>query len=245
MGHPHRKTEGKFDPEAWSQVYDDPNGAGRNFVFRRSVEITLELLKPLMNPGARWLDAGCGTGQAARSLHQMGAQVIGLDHDPRMLAFARQSCGVFALPVVAAGAEALPFRSASLDGLVATSLIGCLPLPASFLSEAKRVLRDDGHFVITFTNRESWLLRLNYLAAGAGGGGERYRLFSASEIVSEIESIGFRVEHVRFYNFVLHRGNRLFPSMRIARRADTFFGPAIGRRLGRNFVVVARKGRHP
>src|SRR5882724_8432178 len=126
---PHREPEGKFDPEAWSRVYEDTGGPGRNFVFRRSVEITLELCRPLINPGARWLDAGCGTGQVMRPLQQMGAQVIGLDHDQRMLAFARSACGEFVPPVVSGGAEALPFRSASLDGLVATSLIGCLPLP--------------------------------------------------------------------------------------------------------------------
>jgi SAM-dependent methyltransferase len=43
------------------------------------------------SPGRRVLDVGCGTGIAARQFQAAGGQVLGVDPDARMAAFARQS----------------------------------------------------------------------------------------------------------------------------------------------------------
>jgi trans-aconitate methyltransferase len=43
----------------------------------------------LLEPGQRVLDAGCGTGRVARELARRGADVVGVDNDPSMLAVAR------------------------------------------------------------------------------------------------------------------------------------------------------------
>jgi ubiquinone/menaquinone biosynthesis C-methylase UbiE len=202
--------------------------------------MTLELCEPLVHPGARWLDAGCGTGHLMRQLHRRGAYVMGADSDERMLAFTRQYSSDFVTPVVAAYAEALPYGDASMDGVVATSLAGCLPLLGPFLAETYRVLREGGHALITFTNRSSLLLKLNHLGA-ARTIGERYQLYTTREVVREFENIGFRIEKVIFYNFVLHRGNGLFPPGAIARRSDALFHRPLGPWLARNFVVVAAR----
>ena len=46
-------------------------------------------LQRLVAPGARVLDAGCGTGRVARELARRGFDVVGADNDPSMLDVAR------------------------------------------------------------------------------------------------------------------------------------------------------------
>jgi SAM-dependent methyltransferase len=48
----------------------------------------------LLKPGARVLDAGCGTGRVAARLAELGYDCVGVDLDPGMLQFARQVSGV-------------------------------------------------------------------------------------------------------------------------------------------------------
>src|ERR1035437_5716030 len=43
------------------------------------------------SPGGEVLDVGCGTGIAARQFQALGCTVLGVDPDPRMAEFARQS----------------------------------------------------------------------------------------------------------------------------------------------------------
>ncbi|MCX7887540.1 MAG: methyltransferase domain-containing protein, partial [Verrucomicrobiae bacterium] len=65
-------------------------------------------------------------------------------------------------------------------------------------AEIRRVWREDGHAIITFTHRDSWLLKLNYLLnRRRRDGGDR--LYNAREIVGELEQVGFRLIEVRFY----------------------------------------------
>lgn len=49
------------------------------------------LLVGLVLPGARILDAGCGTGRIAIELHRRGYDVVGVDLDPSMIAVAREA----------------------------------------------------------------------------------------------------------------------------------------------------------
>jgi SAM-dependent methyltransferase len=46
-------------------------------------------LQRLLDPGARVLDAGCGTGRVARELAKRGFEAVGADNDPSMLDVAR------------------------------------------------------------------------------------------------------------------------------------------------------------
>jgi len=243
MARESRELTADFDPREWDRVYSDPSGRAMNFVFRRSAEVALELCRPLVRPRDPWLDVGCGTGRLAVSLEQMGARVIAADRDCGMLVFARQFSAQLAMSMLAARAEELPFADASLQGVVATSLAGCLPSVKEFLAETRRVLHPDGHAVITFTNRTSFLLRLNHLIASPQSKGERYRLYSAPVVVRDLKSLGFRIEQVKFYNFVLQAGQRLLPPASVARRTDGLWGRPVGQWLGRNFVVVARRAR--
>src|SRR3954451_20364333 len=71
--------------EKWdSALYDDSH----SFVWKRGEDL-LELLAP--KPGQRVLDLGCGTGHLTARIAEAGAEVIGLDSSPSMIALARQN----------------------------------------------------------------------------------------------------------------------------------------------------------
>ncbi len=58
------------------------------FVWQYGADV-LALLKP--QPGERILDVGCGTGQLASKMTEAGAEVLGIDASPAMIAQARQN----------------------------------------------------------------------------------------------------------------------------------------------------------
>jgi len=219
-----------FDPEAWHRLCEHDDGIG--FVFRRSAELAVELARPWLRPGQRWLDIGCGTGRVVRVLRESGVLAIGADFDPRMIQFARQTVSA---PMTVARAEQLPFGDATLDGVIATSLMGCVAEASPVFAELRRVLRPGGHAVISFTLRDSWLLKLNYVLSRRREGG--YRLYTVEEVVHALEGNGFQILTVRFYNFVFGVGNGLLPPASLARRLES----SRSYRLARNFMVVAHR----
>jgi ubiquinone/menaquinone biosynthesis C-methylase UbiE len=89
------------------------------------------------------LEVGCGTGVIAEELvRTSSARVIGLDHDPAMLAFARaRYSGVVH---VRGDAHALPFPDRSFDIVVCHYLLLWLADPARGVQEMMRVVRPAG-----------------------------------------------------------------------------------------------------
>ena len=163
---------------------------------------------------------------------------MGIDLNPRMIGLARQNFPA-SPPLAVAFAERLPFGAGTLDGVTATSFLGCIPDAGPVFSEIQRVLRPDGHAVLTFTNRDSWLLKLNYAVGRRSGG--TYHLYGARQMVSSLERLGFEVEQVRFYGFVLTAGSWMFPPAAVARRLEGAGPFWLATRLARNVIVVVRK----
>jgi SAM-dependent methyltransferase len=89
------------------------------------------------------LEVGCGTGVIAGELaHISSAQVVGLDIDGTMLAFARGQGGGVAY--VQGDAHALPFPVGSFDVVVCHYLLLWLADPARAVREMARVVRPKG-----------------------------------------------------------------------------------------------------
>ncbi len=129
---------------------------------RRSVH---RRIAPLLRPGQRWLDLGCGTGEDAVWLAAQGIQVVGIDRSPAMLALAAAKAreagfdadqaqfvvadlganGSLAFLEVSAARGGAPLR---FDGALANfGVINCLPQPRALASELGRLLAPDGVFV--------------------------------------------------------------------------------------------------
>ncbi|WP_344534045.1 methyltransferase domain-containing protein [Streptomyces albiaxialis] len=97
-----------------------------------------ELLGLRERPGARVLDAGCGTGRAVGEMTGAGARAEGVDTDPAMLALARERWP--GARFHRGDALRLPYDDGTLDGYRADKLYHALPDPAAALAEARRVL---------------------------------------------------------------------------------------------------------
>ena len=89
----------------------------------------------------RILEVGCGTGRNL-PLYAVPARVVALDPDLGLLLAARRRSS--AVPLLVASAEALPFRSASFDTVVASLVFCSVPDPHRGLRETARVLARHG-----------------------------------------------------------------------------------------------------
>ena len=91
-------------------------------------------------PGAVVLDVAAGTGAITRLLRARGWQAVALDITEPML----RRAAAQGLITVRGTADALPFGSATFDGLTCSYLLRYVPDPLHTLRELGRVLRPGG-----------------------------------------------------------------------------------------------------
>jgi ubiquinone/menaquinone biosynthesis C-methylase UbiE len=139
-------------------------------------EVILGLVEPVF--GKHVLDVGCGDGLLSVRLAREGAQVTGLDSDPRMLESARRRAGSARVrpTFVDGSAEALPFPDGSFDIALAITVLCLLSEPKKAFREMARVLRPGGRIVIGELGRHSllggeatrrWMARVKNVEFGA------------------------------------------------------------------------------
>ncbi|MGE3319433.1 MAG: class I SAM-dependent methyltransferase [Candidatus Berkiella sp.] len=134
-----------FDNLASSQEYNVFTDEANNKIIH-----TLETLLAL-EPGARLLDLGCGSGVFTQLLQARGYQCIGLDLSQKLLQLGKQETP--AIDYVQADVEALPFASSSVDFVILSCLVHHLPNPQRCAEEVFRVLKPNGKFVAFDPNR--------------------------------------------------------------------------------------------
>lgn len=121
----------------------------------RDLEGEARLLDAVIAPGSLVLDAGCGQGRIARSLHRRGHRVIGVDIDPVLLDAARRDS--LGPDYVQADLTSLDMDRLGCGGPVdaivcAGNVITYVAANAEVdtLSAFRRLLRSDGVCVIGF-----------------------------------------------------------------------------------------------
>lgn len=119
-------------------------------------ELIIELCGDLS--GLCALDVGCGDGSLTARLAKGGADVTGLDSDPRMLDAARLRLDVeqTSARLLSGDAQALPFETASFDLVTAVTLLCLVPDPDRAVQEIARVLRPGGRLVVGELHRQSY-----------------------------------------------------------------------------------------
>ena len=95
-----------------------------------------------LEPGARVVDVGCGTGDLCRVLGRAGLRAVGVDMAAGMLARAHTSA-----PLVRADALQLPLADASVDGAISGFALRNVVDIAACFREAARVIRPGGRVV--------------------------------------------------------------------------------------------------
>ncbi len=101
------------------------------------------------------VEVGCGTGGLLAASAKLGLDIEGVDIALRWLVVARRRLDDLglAVPLVAASADRLPYADASVDTLVADSVLEHLDDPALAIREWARVLRPGGTLLVWSPNR--------------------------------------------------------------------------------------------
>lgn len=112
-------------------------------------------------PGTRYLDVGCGTGNSyAGELVRAGGSYAGVDVSGQAVEAAR-TAGLDAR-VIDDAAE-LPFEDASFDVVLCIEVLEHLFAPQQTVREIHRVLRPGGRLIASAPNVAYWRLRANLL----------------------------------------------------------------------------------
>jgi ubiquinone/menaquinone biosynthesis C-methylase UbiE len=125
----------------WAPFYDEPGN--------QLLEIEQPIVRQILDglpPGVA-LDAACGTGRHAAYLASLGHTVIGVDTSPDMLARAREK--VPAAEFHESDLHDLPLADDSVDLVVCAIALSHVAELGQALAEFVRVLRPNGHLVVS------------------------------------------------------------------------------------------------
>lgn len=184
----------------WSAGY---GGGG----FRKRMLLVEHALTPIVKPGERWLDLGCGSGILARRLDLLGAVGLAVDGSESMIRAARSEARSARLNGFeyqrVETVEQLDLPDASFDGILCSSVIEYVDVPGKVLDEVARLLRENGHLLISVPNRFSFVRAAQRAIKFIGGAvaGKSYfsyldvsrHQYSRNEFIRELEARAFRV----------------------------------------------------
>ena len=147
--------------DRWAPFYDEPG----NQLLEIEQPIVREILDSL--PVGVALDAACGTGRHTAYLASLGHTVIGVDTSPEMLALARAKVpgGAFSETDL----HDVPLADDSVDLVVCAVTLSHVADLGQALAEFARVLRPNGHLVISDSRGLIGDIGLPLVRVGPGG----------------------------------------------------------------------------
>lgn len=109
------------------------------------------------------LDLGCGDGRLSKELVNLGHEVHGIDSSKAGLEIATQN-GI--KPIEADLEQRLPIENDSFDLVLLLDVLEHLHSQKEILTEIKRILKPEGHLIITYPNQFDLRNRLHMLFGG-------------------------------------------------------------------------------
>ena len=178
--------------------------------FRERHRILRALLEQAVEPGARWLDAGCGTGHFTREIAALGGRVTGVDGAEDMVAAARSLGAGDRGDVVyrtSTDLARLPDADGAFDGVLCSSVLEYLAEPERTLAEFGRVTRQGGALVLSLPNARA-LIRMVHAVQFAvtkvvlseptpGYWAHMTRMWTPAEAGSFVSAAGFEPRSIR------------------------------------------------
>lgn len=111
-----------------------------------------EQAPPMLDPGARVLDFGCGEGYGAGRLAGHGFEVVGVDVDPAVTAHAEAKYGSEQCRFECYSGRRLGFDDGAFDAVVSLQVLEHVEDGALYVEEAARVLRPEGRLILVTPN---------------------------------------------------------------------------------------------
>jgi SAM-dependent methyltransferase len=143
-------------------------------------------------PGARVLDAGCGSGRMLDDLARIGTET-GVDVSEVAVAAARSRGHA---DVHRARIEHMPFRSGSFSLVTCLDVIEHTPDDRRALAELRRVTRPGGHLLVTVPAYQS-------LWSAHDEINQHYRRYRRSSLLRAAAAAGWQTERVSYFNSML------------------------------------------
>lgn len=180
---PNPFDRGLSEALAYDAWYETARGMA---VFEGEASALARLFRDATRP---WIELGTGTGRFSAAF----AVDVGVDPAPSMLGLAADR-----LPAVVRGvAEALPFRSSSVGGVLSVTTIEFLASPGDAMREVARVLTDSGVFVLGFLPRGGpWAREYSAQGEDPRSPFHHARFFSLDEVQALAEAAGLRVDGI-------------------------------------------------
>ncbi len=175
----------------------------------------VDMLCRYVQPPARVVDAGCGSGSLSRRLVARGFRLFSFDYARDFLTRLNRAVPPEVAPqlsLLSGSAQDVPLRDASVDAVVCGEVLEHLPDDHRAVAEMFRVLVPGGHALVTvpafqklWDDNDEWA--------------SHFRRYDKGQLNRVFEGAGFRVELVRWWGFPFLHAYHRWVYMPWARRA--------------------------
>jgi ubiquinone/menaquinone biosynthesis C-methylase UbiE len=177
-------------PKDWAEIQEQTTKAGYDYVLN-SIPVT---------NGRNILDIGCGTGYFAKIASDKGLKVVGIDATTAFIELA--TTRVPQATFVVGEMEELPFEEKSFDYVSGFNSFQYAADTKNALTEARRILKNNGHLIAMIWGNKSECEAASYLKAvgsllpppppGAPG---PFALSENRSLENILEEIGFTIKN--------------------------------------------------
>lgn len=145
------------------------------------------------------LDIGCGTGYNFVYFKHLSDSMIGIDISKEALLFSKK----YSKNIALANSETIPFKDKSMDIVMALDLIEHVENDDSVVSEARRILKNNGTFILTVP-------AFNFLWSKHDEVFNHKRRYNKRQIEDLLARNGFKIEKITYWNFLLFPATLLY-----------------------------------
>jgi SAM-dependent methyltransferase len=203
-----------FTDEQYANPY--PPGIEHSYWHRARNRILLRRLAPVLAPGARLLDIGCGPGIVVDHLRRAGLDCAGVDLGTPPPATAEVA------PHLRLGVSAFELPAAEREGISALLLMDVLehlPEPAAFLAECRRAFPAAKHVFVTLPARmEIWSSYDEYYG--------HYRRYALEDLPALVAETDLRVVRSGYFFHALYAAARVV-SLATKKRSHVVTAPRL------------------